>query len=133
MLGLSTKMCRDLLMKFQWNPKTVIDSFVSDDNFLKKTFNISLDEIAKAEKEAGQQKGDMLCLCCYMEVPPKDTVGIECGHRLCKDCYKGYLESMVRDGPECIFATCPLPKCKLLVDPAIFKKLLNSKDYNRYS
>jgi hypothetical protein len=34
-------------------------------------------------------------------------MSLECGHRLCFDCYSDYLQSQFALGPDCIFTVCP--------------------------
>ena len=57
---------------------------------------------------------------------------MECGHALCRECYKGYLEAQLKDGPEVVFKICPINPCKLIVSDENFKNLLSPEDFEKY-
>lgn len=76
-------------------------------------------------------KACFFCPVCYCEV---DThVGMECGHKLCEECFTEYLKNAVQSGPDSIFTTCPERGCKLLVSESIFKRLVDSEMLDKYN
>ncbi len=55
-------------------------------------------------------------------------------HKTCEDCYKEYIEEKIRNGPTCIFMTCPSHKCPFFVFDDLVKKILSnsSESYKLY-
>jgi ariadne-1 len=104
---------------------------MDDPKLLLKLFNFDIKDIVD---EVAMQKDTSMVYCpvCYEEYPNNTMMGMICGHRFCNDCYKGYLECIIKDGPECIYSTCPDSKCRLVVTEEIFKKLVAKKFYAKY-
>ena len=48
----------------------------------------------------------------------------ECGHVLCPDCYKGYLEEKLKEGAPCVTATCPTEGCVIVVPLNVWEKVV---------
>jgi len=46
--------------------------------------------------------------------------------------WKEYLEIKIKDGPSCVIAKCPSPKCKALVHEVAFKILVDEKLLEKY-
>jgi ariadne-1 len=57
---------------------------------------------------------------------------MECGHALCRICYKSYLEDQLKDGPEVVLSICPVNPCKLIVSDENFRILLSPIDFKKY-
>ena len=75
--------------------------------------------------ELGKSTEINFCDICY-EVSFQ-SMGMECGHRYCYDCYKKYLCNKITLGPECVFTTCPRSTCKLIVPEELFKEVCNKE------
>ena len=68
---------------------------------------MDIDE-GKQNVEKNKAEDEFSCEVCYDDVEVKDMVQMEdCGHRLCSECFREYLESKVAAGPDVVFATCP--------------------------
>ena len=62
---------------------------------------------------------------CYDDV--EERVGMECGHYLCKECYRDYLHQRVKQGTDSVVTTCPIEGCKLFVSEEIFESLMDKE------
>jgi ariadne-1 len=66
-------------------------------------------------------------------IPAKDSIGLECRHFYCKNCWKAYLEEQIISyGPNTISTKCMNPKCKQIVPRTLFGMLLSEEKYTRY-
>jgi ariadne-1 len=51
----------------------------------------------------------------------------ECGHKMCIDCYRLYLEEELNKGTPSVYSTCPSDGCLLVVPVEVWKKVMPSK------
>eukprot|EP00529_Nitzschia_sp_RCC80_P014715 CAMPEP_0113486836 /NCGR_PEP_ID=MMETSP0014_2-20120614/25199_1 /TAXON_ID=2857 /ORGANISM="Nitzschia sp." /LENGTH=728 /DNA_ID=CAMNT_0000380515 /DNA_START=92 /DNA_END=2281 /DNA_ORIENTATION=- /assembly_acc=CAM_ASM_000159 len=58
------------------------------------------------------------CPICMDDLPTRDDLlAMACGHAFCKDCWRGFVEQMLRETPQtCMSTTCPAQDCPSLVD-----------------
>jgi ariadne-1 len=61
-----------------------------------------------------------------------ETFALGCGHRYCKDCYKGFLEATIKDGARSIYCHCPAPDCEVIVHEDAFRTLVSEEQFARY-
>jgi ariadne-1 len=101
----------------------VIDRFVNEQDLVQKLFKFDLGGPLPPTPE--------LCPCCFCDSIEWISI-VDCGHKVCLDCYQGYLESKVSDGPECVFAYCPDSKCNMIVPDALFQELLSPESLKKY-
>jgi ariadne-1 len=73
------------------------------------------------------------CLICLEEYHESETFALSCGHRYCNNCWKGYLEVQVKEGPRAVYTKCPSPKCKCIVNEEAFKKLVSKEVLEKYT
>jgi hypothetical protein len=97
--GVSKGLARSLLIRYQWNSENLTNSFFDSSNLIAKLFNY------EGVKDRMDPEQTYLCPVCYEE--KERTMSLECGHRLCFDCYSDYLQSQFALGPDCIFTVCP--------------------------
>jgi len=57
--------------------------------FIRDMFNLDLDEADKRSSELRKSGQKFCCPVCYDETG--DVVSMECGHGLCRNCYREYL------------------------------------------
>ena len=121
---------RALLLKNQWNADHAVREFSEDPDYFRDKFGF---EIGENLPPSGSPSEEILCEVCFCDVPLAEFVFIEdCGHGLCTECYAGYLESKVGDGPECVLTVCPNHTCNMIVPERLFKQLLPEERYQRY-
>jgi ariadne-1 len=89
---------------------------MDDYNLLQSMFNLDLTKTTKVQQP-------FFCPVCYEETAT--WIGMDCGHYFCFDCYREHLKANVALGPDCIFTTCAMQGCKLIVPEQIFKELLS--------
>eukprot|EP00529_Nitzschia_sp_RCC80_P009529 CAMPEP_0113460356 /NCGR_PEP_ID=MMETSP0014_2-20120614/10942_1 /TAXON_ID=2857 /ORGANISM="Nitzschia sp." /LENGTH=765 /DNA_ID=CAMNT_0000352001 /DNA_START=86 /DNA_END=2380 /DNA_ORIENTATION=+ /assembly_acc=CAM_ASM_000159 len=58
------------------------------------------------------------CPICMDDLPTRDDLlAMACGHAFCKDCWRGYVEQMLRETPQTSMSTtCPAQDCPSLVN-----------------
>ena len=44
-----------------------------------------------------------------------EMISMPCGHEFCKDCWQGFTQNMISDGPACIRSKCPQAGCNEIV------------------
>ena len=69
-------------------------------------------------------KSGGMCLVCYDECTPENSIALKCGHTFTKDCWFEYLESSVNEGPDGISAKCMQIGCNLKVGHTVFDTIL---------
>ena len=56
----------------------------------------------------------------------------DCGHAICTECFKNYLDEQVKAGPVCIEATCPTYGCGLIISDELYRKYISPQQFNKY-
>eukprot|EP01114_Cavostelium_apophysatum_P018563 TRINITY_DN576_c0_g1_i1.p1 TRINITY_DN576_c0_g1~~TRINITY_DN576_c0_g1_i1.p1 ORF type:complete len:511 (+),score=127.36 TRINITY_DN576_c0_g1_i1:176-1708(+) len=119
-----------LLRHFKWNKDRLIESYM--DNQEKTCTDAGLSTL-ELERPVPDPKKTHECLICMDSLPAAETFALSCGHRYCKDCWKGYLEVKIKDGPTSVYARCPAPKCKSIVHEQAYKTLVSKPLFERYT
>ena len=66
-------------------------------------------------KKQSKKKSTHYCQTCMEDVPVAETYAMSCGHSFCVDCWGGFLENALMDGPRCVYQKCPEFGCNELV------------------
>lgn len=119
-----------LLRHFKWNKEKLIESYLENP---EKTCRDAGMGNLELEKPPSNPEKIESCLICLDDLPLKDTFALSCGHRYCKGCWTGFLEVAIKDGPRCVYITCPAPKCKTIVHEAAYKNLVSPELFERYN
>lgn len=119
-----------LLRHFKWNKEKLIEAYMENPEGTYKVAGMSTLDL---EKPVSNPNATFSCLICLEELPAANTYALSCGHRYCKDCWKGYLEVMIKEGPRAIYTKCPSPKCKCIVHEDAFKKFVNPDMFQKYT
>lgn len=123
--GLTPTLARTFLIKNMWNQEKAIDDFLSDE---QGGVEAILGFQMRNENEPIQF--EEYCPVCYEEYGEDDWMYIqECGHYLCKDCYREYLLEHLSHGASVAMTCCPNEECKILVPPRIFEELLEPAQF----
>jgi ariadne-1 len=115
-----------LLQHFKWNPEVVIENWLEDSERTQKKAGVGTQKTAdkkKPEERKGVsksmivevEKGFLQCLICYEVVPEESSFALGCRHLYCNECWVGYLNVAVAEGPGCIETRCMYPDCPELV------------------
>jgi len=80
--------------------------------------------------------GSQVCDVCFdtidLDSKGDTSYALPCMHRFCGDCWKGYLENAVREGPTCLYLKCMYPKCTLSVRWNLFHKYCDEAIYKKF-
>ena len=89
-LNVSKAMAKGFLLRMQWNLEQILDKYLDDSSkFIKDLFNLDLDEAKQRLADLRTSGQKFCCSVCYEET--EDVVSMECGHGICRICYKEYL------------------------------------------
>lgn len=119
-----------LLRHFKWNKEKLIESYLENPQKVCRDAGMSTFELETPLK--GDPKAITSCLICLEEMPNANTFALSCGHRYCRDCWNSYLDVKIKEGPRCVFARCPSPKCNSIVHEEAYKKLSSKQNYEKY-
>lgn len=132
LLGTSMDEALALLQHFRWDKEKLLDDYFSAGDKVREDVGLG-QSIPPFPSASGGGGGVISCRICYDEaVPLSESYALDCGHHFCLDCYRGYLQAQLTEGPLCILTHCPEHKCKLLVPRSVFEHLLSSVDLARY-
>jgi hypothetical protein len=89
-LAVSSTIAKGFLLRNQWNIEQILNKYLDDSSkFIRDMFNLDLDEADKRSSELRKSGQKFCCPVCYDETG--DVVSMECGHGLCRNCYREYL------------------------------------------
>jgi len=126
----NSAMAAALLRNFKWNKDKLIEAYMENPT---KTLNDAGLASFELEKPVEDPNAKHTCLICFDTLSASETFALNCGHRYCRDCWKGYLEVKIKDGAACVMARCPSPKCRAIVHEQAYKKLISPQLYERYN
>eukprot|EP01098_Paradermamoeba_levis_P001558 TRINITY_DN1182_c0_g7_i3.p1 TRINITY_DN1182_c0_g7~~TRINITY_DN1182_c0_g7_i3.p1 ORF type:complete len:566 (-),score=138.00 TRINITY_DN1182_c0_g7_i3:21-1718(-) len=73
------------------------------------------------------------CPVCYEDLNPNQSYKVPgCGHAYCDDCWAQYFQVKLGEGQMCVMATCPYPKCGVILPEEGFQKFLKAEAYEKY-
>jgi len=112
-----------LMREHKWNKKQLFDVYYSDPEKIRSGAGVSARcqrfETSSTSNGIGILKSygsPLTCLICFQDdLSPADLISMPCNHEYCRQCWRGFVEVMIRDGPTCIGMTCPAPGCTELV------------------
>jgi len=129
-LGISSTAAASVLLSFlKWNKEKLIEKYM--DNPDKLCLEAGMPHLL-LETQPDKPNSKHSCLICLEEYTASNTHALACGHRYCSNCWRTYLELKINEGPECAYATCPAPKCKVKAHEIAFKSLVSPPMYEKY-
>ena len=128
LLGISEDMSLILLHQFRWNKERLVEDFFSDsDKALEKA-----GLVADMNGGNSEPRRENFCRICLSECEPENLYSLSCNHKFCLECYTGYLNSIIGDGPICITATCPEHQCHQRVLSETVKSMCTPEMYEKF-
>jgi len=121
-----------LLRHARWNKERLCELYTSDSKKLVEAAQVvarhELDPYLPAvcpeasggsrgvvtRKRASAQKR-ACAICLEDDYQPSDMIQMPCKHEFCRDCWKSFIATMMKDGHTCIRKTCPQNGCHELV------------------
>lgn len=128
--GIRAAAATAMLRHFKWNKDKLIEAFMDNQT---KACNESGLSTLELEKPIPNPVAKHSCLICLEDLPAAETFALSCGHRYCKTCWKDYLTIKIKDGPACVYAKCPAPKCKAIVHEVAYKTLVPKDLFEKYN
>jgi len=128
LLGVSEDQSLVLLHHFRWNKERLVEDFFSDSDEVLANAGLS----PTTNTDDVETVRDDFCRICLGPCAVGGMSGLACGHKFCKDCYKGYLDTVVGDGPVCITATCPEHQCNQKVLSGTVKSLCDADVHEKF-
>lgn len=128
-LGVSSIAVAATLLRYtKWNKERLIEKYMENPDKLCSDAGIPNLQLEKPTDKSTKST----CLICLEEYPGAQTYALACGHRYCSGCWKSFLELKINEGPECVYATCPAPKCKLRVHENTMRALVTPVLFDKY-
>ena len=112
-----------LLRAFKWNVNRVHDEWFQDESAVRARVGLSL-----AAQDAEPEYRDVAtCRVCFDEFPATEDTHAGCHHNFCPDCWRGYLDNAVGEGPSCLNLRCPEAGCSTRVPEAMARRFMSEE------
>lgn len=121
--GITQSQATHLLISTKWDLKKVIREAEGGD---------TLDRFVCIERSSSIPTPGYCCMICDRELPNEALISLECHHFFCRECYAEYLKTSLDEGVACVFTTCPMSDCPLIVTETLFKLLLTENLFKLY-
>ncbi|KAI5454771.1 hypothetical protein NCC49_003655 [Naganishia albida] len=135
-----------LLRHFRWNREKLTETYwensekVLDDAGLEiikspVTATKPLPSRTKSRSAVASKKPFECPICCIdysADEVERQTLDLSCGHRFCKECWKGYLENKIMDEAESGRIQCMETGCGRIVGEKTVEAMVDDKVKNRY-
>lgn len=115
-----------LLCHYKWNACEVLDSWFADEEIVRKAVGL----LEKPIVDPMPNARELTCGICLEIYPLVSMNTAGCGHQFCTDCWKGYINTSINDGPGCLMLRCPDPSCSAVVGQDMVN-ILASDEYNK--
>mmetsp|Transcript_22414 Transcript_22414/g.66451 ORF Transcript_22414/g.66451 Transcript_22414/m.66451 type:complete len:497 (-) Transcript_22414:348-1838(-) len=147
-LGIPASAAAVLMREHQWAKERLFETFYEDPDKVLKSCGVQArcrkDDVgggakkpaAKAPPQSGRVTRSSIaaaaaastkrqCEICYDEdgFGPDEMMGMPCGHDFCLDCWRGFLEVALTNGPASVRTKCPQAGCDELVTEEEVRKV----------
>eukprot|EP01112_Ceratiomyxa_fruticulosa_P023049 TRINITY_DN8658_c0_g2_i2.p1 TRINITY_DN8658_c0_g2~~TRINITY_DN8658_c0_g2_i2.p1 ORF type:complete len:571 (+),score=108.81 TRINITY_DN8658_c0_g2_i2:228-1940(+) len=126
-----------LLKHFHWNSEKLLERFYEDPSKVLKEAGIATQSVIRSSNTTTSTSSTNArmtvsdCIICGDRLVSGKSSGLECGHKFCNDCWKGYLNTQITDGKS-IGITCMGHKCATLVTEDIVKAVVDPPIFSKY-
>ena len=128
LLGLSEDISLVILQVFKWNKEKLVEEYFIDSDKVLHHCGLITTSNTSDDNEFRQN----YCRICLDDCDSNNLYSLQCNHKFCRDCYGGYLNSVIGDGPICVTATCPEHQCKQKVLCESIKSLCPSETFDKF-
>ncbi|KAI3958366.1 hypothetical protein MKW98_011054 [Papaver atlanticum] len=121
-----------LLVHFNWSVTKAHDEWFADEEKVRKA--VGLFEKPVVAKIVGKKKRKFtrgICFAAHWSKQMFSTAG--CNHLFCRSCWKGYINTLINDGPGCLTLRCPDPSCNAAVGEDMVNSLVCKVSKEKYS
>jgi len=119
-LNLDASKTAFLLSHYKWDTELVLREYTANPTKCLEKAGIKADEEKKEVKAPEEKTVD--CPYCLQTLPMEETYALDCGHRFCLPCWKGWFGAAYDKGADCIFTNCPHYECKEIVSQDFFTR-----------
>lgn len=107
-LGVPASAAAILLREHKWSKEVLLENFYDHPEKLQRKHGV----YARCNPVTLKKPTNSCTICYDDEVP---MIAMPCGHEFCEECWQGYIENAISEGPSCIRKTCPMNECKELM------------------
>eukprot|EP00002_Diphylleia_rotans_P019162 TRINITY_DN3708_c0_g1_i4.p1 TRINITY_DN3708_c0_g1~~TRINITY_DN3708_c0_g1_i4.p1 ORF type:complete len:555 (+),score=105.56 TRINITY_DN3708_c0_g1_i4:53-1717(+) len=126
---ISTIQGLEILRNYNWNMEIFQEKCSDDLPGVMKLAGIELGSSA-ATTSFSPPDENYVCIICFCDYPAEEYLHVGCGHWTCRECWKGLIESKVKDG-ECI-VSCPAEKCPFDAKEEFVRGCIDEALYEKY-
>lgn len=72
------------------------------------------------------------CGICFETMEETELLGVACGHKYCRACWKGFLHASIEEGPKCLTMRCPEPGCSAYVPKSFVQQEVRGAHLRHY-
>ena len=129
-LQITTDDAAQLLRAFKWNVNTVHDEWFSNEEGVRAAVGLLPGDVMA---DASESEHAVTCGVCFDDFSASGTNHVGCHHSFCGDCWKGYLENAVSEGPSVLHLRCPADKCSARVTDALARRFMSPEAAEKLS
>lgn len=124
-LAIPVAVAQPLLRNHKWAKDRLLESYTNDSDkeikragvYFRCTKHHSEDRklVNSNDAKKKRENNHSCAICCNDDLTPADMLAMPCEHEMCIECWQRQIKVKLEEGPSCILATCPQPKCNELV------------------
>jgi len=113
-LGIPKSAALILLREHKWAKERLFEIFYNDPEKIQASCGVKFRCNPVSPKKSCKRRH---CEICYDDdgFTSDEMISMPCGHEFCRDCWRGFAENMISDGPVCIRTRCPQAGCSEIV------------------
>jgi ariadne-1 len=116
-----------LLRHYRWNKERVIEAYMDDpERTLRKAGIVSDD----SSDHVIQRLPSYECQICFDD-EHLDSYALQCGHRVCTDCWCMYLSKKIAEEGKSSKIQCLFQKCNVIVDEKTVERLVAPETFQK--
>ncbi|CDP04163.1 unnamed protein product [Coffea canephora] len=115
-----------LLRHYNWSVSKVNDEWFADEERVRRVVGLLEDPIPLPDAK------ELTCGICFETYPSDRMSSAACGHPFCVECWQGYMNTSINDGPGCLMLRCPDPSCCAAVGQDMIDLLAVREDKEKY-
>ncbi|XP_071921962.1 probable E3 ubiquitin-protein ligase ARI8 [Coffea arabica] len=115
-----------LLRHYNWSVSKVNDEWFADEERVRRIVGLLEDPIPLPDAK------ELTCGICFETYPSDRMSSAACGHPFCVECWQGYMNTSINDGPGCLMLRCPDPSCCAAVGQDMINLFALREDKEKY-
>ncbi|XP_031112366.1 probable E3 ubiquitin-protein ligase ARI8 [Ipomoea triloba] len=122
-----------LLLAYSWSVSKVPEEWFADEEKVRKAVGLLPESQTSPIRFSKREK--FRCEICGDEYPLSESTAASCGcgHAFCIACFKSWIQSLIKDGPGCLFKLrCPWVGCNAAVVAETVESVADEEDITKY-